>query len=261
MEIGKAYFGNTVVFGLGGPVGPPPFTPADIAKYWWEASTGLTLSGSEVISWTDSVNGYIVSQSTDANRPIQTTQAALNNQNVIQFDGVNDYLIGNPMSYASEGYAFSYVIVFNDNDAAQNSIMAQSNDGGGAGRLAIGNITSTTNLQAWGINFSNTGILTIGTGVSTGSHYAAWEYDGAGNVRSWLDDFTTPAATAGSGTANQNLINNSFLMGAYNGGGIGTINSIWMYSGSIAEVIFKVGTLSTDDLTNLETYITTKYAL
>ena len=223
-----------------------PWSPATRAKYWWTADLGVLLSGSDVTSWQDQVSGKVMSQSTAIRRPSYRTLPALNDQNVITFN--DDWLQDIPISFANDGFSFSFFTVYNDNDTGQNSIVAQSSEGVGAGRLGLGNITSTANLQVLGTNFSNTAVLTIKAGIATGSHYTAWEYNSNGSVRAWVDDFTTTSATAGSGTVNQNLIQTtSLLFGTYNGATGTSVNQTWNYSGSIAEVGFFVGTLSNTD--------------
>jgi len=234
------------------------WTPAEIVKYWWIADAGVTISGSVVTSWEDQVSGKLVTQTTASRFPTLRNIPALNNQKSISFN--NNWLIGTPLSFANEGFAFSYFVVFDDNDTGQNSIIAQSGDGGGIGRLAMGHITSTTNLQSFSPNFTTTQAQTLLASTPTGSHYVAWDYNASGSVRGWADDFTTPAINLSGGSNDLDIFQStSLLFGAYNGNSPGSVNQTWNYSGSIAEIGFKVGTLSGDDLTNLEDYIKNKY--
>jgi len=237
-----------------------PWTPATRAKFWWTADLGVSFSGSDVTAWQDQVSGKVMSQGTAIRRPSYRTLPALNNQNVITFS--DDWLQGTPISFASEGFSFSYFVVFDDNDTGQNSIIAQSSDGALAGRMAMGHITSTTNLQCFNPLFTTTQAQTLLAATPTGSHYVAWDYNAVGNVRGWGDNFTTPTVNQTGGAVNRDLIQTtSLLFGTYNGASGTAVNQTWNYSGSIAEVGFFVGTLSNNDLLNLENYITNKYNL
>lgn len=59
---------------------------------WWDANTGITLSGAEVTDWQDRTSSaFVLSQPTSANRPIRVSDANFGHVGV-RFDGTNDYL-------------------------------------------------------------------------------------------------------------------------------------------------------------------------
>jgi len=73
--------------------GEVPFSPTEIAnlRCWWDAQTGLTLSGTDVIQWADqSGNGFFATQSVVGDRPaLSSSIAAINNYNAVRFDSAN----------------------------------------------------------------------------------------------------------------------------------------------------------------------------
>ena len=236
----------------------PAFTPADIAKYWWTADAGVTESGGAVSSWQDQVGGLDITQSSATFQPITGSQAALNNQNIIRFDGSNDYLQRSPISFLSDGYSFSLITVHYYN-AAAGSVIAQARFGGAAGRLSF--LVDGGAEQIINQGFSGTISLTVNNPASTGSKVEAFEYDAAGSVRVWYNDLSTPTTYSG-GTSNQDLIQTtSLIFGAYNGESSGSVADGIKLNGDIAEVIWVPRTLTAGDLTNLQTYINTKYGL
>lgn len=233
------------------------FTPADIAKYWWTADAGVTESGGAVSSWQDQVGGLDITQGSATFQPVTGSQAALNNQNVIRFDGSNDYLQRSPISFLSDGYSFSLITVHYYN-AAAGTVVAQSLFGGASGRISF--IVDGGAEQIINQEFSGTSTITVNNPASTGAKVEAFEYDAAGSVRVWYNDLSTSTTYSG-GNANQNLIQTtSLLFGAYNDGGGGVAGGFKL-NGDIAEVIWVPRTLTAGDLTNLQTYINTKYGL
>lgn len=62
---------------------------SSLGGWWWDGRTGIAIAGSGVSSWTDRVQGGVVSQGTDANRPAYAG-------GILTFDGVNDNLLGTP---------------------------------------------------------------------------------------------------------------------------------------------------------------------
>ena len=81
---------------LANPIVPPApaWDPSDFAnrKFWWRADLGVTTTGTGVSQWSDQIVGFNMIQNTDANRPTATTNANLNNAEVISFNGTSDVL-------------------------------------------------------------------------------------------------------------------------------------------------------------------------
>jgi hypothetical protein len=83
--------------------GGAPFTPTDLGASlleWWDAedATKLTLSGSDVVTWTGKVGGLAPTQSTGASRPLYSA-TSFNNRPGLTFDGVADHLFISAMPF------------------------------------------------------------------------------------------------------------------------------------------------------------------
>ena len=259
--IGRVYLGTNQVYGA-----PyvPPFTPAQIAKYWWTADAGVTESGGAVSAWVDQVGGLSIDQATSANQPTLTTSTNLNNQSVIRFDRTNsEYLQRSPISTAADGYQFTSIVI-TDNTAGTTTgaALSQAYLGPPNGRLSFR--VSNSNVSYLLDGFINPPLgefIDVETPATTGAKVMAYEYDGSGNSKLWFNDFNTPYTTVTGGPSNQDLIQSTTLIfGGYNDTSTGTYAPLF-YTGDIAEVIFVPSTLSAGDITNLQTYINTKYNL
>jgi len=238
---------------------PSSWTPADIAKYWWTADAGVTESGGAVSAWVDQVGGLSIDQATGANQPTLTTQAALNGENVIRFDGTDDYLQRSPISFVSDGYAWTNInIAYNNNGNINGSLIAQSYFGDTTGRYSI--IKDGGNYIVINSAFSSTHNIILESPATTGVKVEAFEYDASGNVRTWYNDFNTSSSYSG-GTSNLDLIQiTTLIFGAYNDTSTG-VAAGYKWNGDLAESIWVPSVLSAGDITNLQTYINTKYNL
>ncbi len=253
-RVGTNRIGRLVVGAL-----PPSWSPADIAKYWWTADAGVTESGGAVSAWVDQVGGLSIDQATGGLKPTLTTQAALNGENVINFNG-SQWLQRSPISFSSDGYAFtSIVISYKANGINQASLIAQSYLGPVTGRFTF--LTNNSNFQTINQGFTSTNPINLEVPSTTGVKVAAFEYDASGNVRTWFNDFNTPSSYSG-GNTNQDLTQStSLLFGAYNDTSTGVTGAVGKWNGDIAESIWVPRTLTSTDLTDLQTYINNKYNL
>jgi hypothetical protein len=253
-RLGANRIGRLIVGSL-----PPAFSPADIAKYWWTADAGITESGGAVSAWVDQVGGLSIDQASGTLQPTLVTSTNLNNQNAIRFDGTDDYLQRSPISFASDGYAFtSIVIAYNANGNAAGSLVAQSYLGPQNARFTF--IKDSGNFRTINQGFTSTNPIDLESPATTGVKVAAFEYDAAGNVRTWYNDFNTPSSYSG-GNSNQDIVQTtSLLFGAYNDTSTGVFSG-YRWNGDIAEVIWVPRVLTAGDITNLQTYINNKYNL
>lgn len=72
----------------------PTFSPLILGSRllaWWDASQGITVTGSGVSSWIDRKNGYELVQATDASRPAWSA-TGFNGFPGLTFDGTADFL-------------------------------------------------------------------------------------------------------------------------------------------------------------------------
>ncbi len=238
---------------------PGAWSPADIAKYWWTADAGVTESGGAVSAWVDQVNSLSIDQASSTLQPTLVTSTNLNSQNAIRFDGSDDYLQRSPISFASDGYAFSCItIAYNNGGSGNASLVAQSFLGPADDRFAL--LVNSSNLQYINQGFSSTNPISIESPATNGVKVSAFEYDAAGNVRTWFNNLNTPSSYSGGDTNNDIIQTTSLIFGAYNNTSTG-VAAGFRWDGDLAEVIFVPSTLSAGDITNLQTYINTKYNL
>ena len=236
-------------------------SPANIAKYWWTADSGITESGGRVSSWEDQINGLTIEQSTSADQPLLVTSSNLNNQQAVRFNRASgEWLQRDPISFASDGYAFSVINISYYNMTNSQSVVSQTVAQAGNGRYAdlitsgvYGNVAR---------NFYNGSVITLESPPTVGVKVNGFEYDAAGNTRSWFNNLSTVNQTNTGGLSNLNLFQNTFLIfGAYgNSTGTGPDTSRF-FDGDLAESIWVPRTLTSTDLRNLQTYINNKYNL
>jgi len=70
------------------------WSPVDLGASllaWWDASEGVSLSGSQVTAWADRKSGYSVTQGTSAARPLWSA-TSFGGQPGLTFDGTDDLL-------------------------------------------------------------------------------------------------------------------------------------------------------------------------
>jgi hypothetical protein len=69
----------------------PGGVPSGNLRGWFDANTGVTLTGGAVSAWTDRAGIGNATQATAGERPSQTA-AAINYNTALTFDGLNDNL-------------------------------------------------------------------------------------------------------------------------------------------------------------------------
>lgn len=80
-----------------GEPGPAPWSPSDLGEKllaWWdaEAASSLTLTGSNVTTWTDKVSGYAPTQSLSGRKPVYSPTGFDGRRPGVTFDGADDGL-------------------------------------------------------------------------------------------------------------------------------------------------------------------------
>jgi hypothetical protein len=151
----------------------PSWTPADATdiRYWWRADLGVTLSGTSVTSWTDQIQGKVLTTGTGTAPQFLANDATMNNQPAINFNTIatNENLSNYTEEPAgTNGTLFWFVI-----STTTNGINVQQILGGGKGLLGAAGwemtlIAKRTNISNWWTytfrlpagtqNFTNTGI-------------------------------------------------------------------------------------------------------
>lgn len=151
--------------------------------------------GAAVASWRDaSGNAADAVQAAAGNQPLyRASVAALNNHKAIQFDGVDDYLLG-PVATAETG-AFSIVVVGNLNSHTAGRAFVSTNSGNNGCYLG------TTTTQ-WYLNSGTT--LAGGTPTDNVGHLVVgYMSDGATGSQILVDGTSVATGNAGTFSLNQ----------------------------------------------------------
>ena len=156
------------------------WTPAVIGSSliaWWDPTTNITLSGSNISSWKDKIGSLTVSQSTSSNQPTFSSTARNNSPGLIFSGSQNLYSAssGNlPIGSSTSGiFVTSYI-----NKTKYNSVISHGPTGGGRWRN-VGQEDSANN--AYGSVY----------GYQTPSGYVSYQVD-----RSYLCEFVSGSAPA-----------------------------------------------------------------
>jgi hypothetical protein len=235
---------NPYVYGSGGGA----FVPTDISGcvLWLRADkiTGLS-DGDPVANWPDfSGNGYDVSQSTSGKKPIWKA-TLFGGQPCVQFDGVNDTMIGTTGPSVSQPYS----VVTIGRLLASNVSNAAFTDGAVGGSrchvVYIRDGTSTYSFYGWAIAYAGA--------ISTSTAYAWIGIGDAASSKLYLNG----SDTGQSGDPGSSAINGWCLASnePADGGGASYLAC------DIAESIIYNKTLSSPEMAQLWSYAGTQYGI
>lgn len=228
--------------------GDAPFSPASVAGlYLWlkaDAITGLN-DGDAVATWVDSSSsGADATQGTAGNRPTYQT-AEVNSLPCVRFDGTDDYLT----SVASAGSKPITIFVVLKVTNFLDFRVIWGSQGGAGDRGYEYRINQTSGVQ----NVDHALTANIGsssTAVPLNTWcYLAFSYSNTGGFT-----FYENGVSDGTGTADFTIQEPGVVIGGRNGGSLS-------FLGDIAEIFAYDSVITGDDLTNINTYITDKYAL
>lgn len=260
-KINKIVFGSTVV--------PPAWTPADLpgVEMWWKASDNVTLSGTDVLTWTDKINSYVLNSSywsTITKITQNPSWAGGNNQAFMEFglgstaqglasvftstltstDDVSVISIFAPRRPTTTG--FSYVI--NAGSVANGPSgfeMVHTTKNPTSGD----NVFGSYNYQSAGVGAKSTGVATVNEQVTV----FATVFDDSANTLTAYVDSTTPISNGSGGGTNRPKTSLKMAVGDYDGTG-------GLYGqGRLAELIVTKNTLTTGDVQNLLDYRNSLY--
>lgn len=229
------------------------FTPwslgASLLGYWdAETASTLTLSGSNVTTWTDLVGAYAPTQSVGGSKPVYSTTGFAGRPGVT-FDGTDDELtLASQPFPAAATPSEIWALFLNNGDIAMADTRTVFSYGGA---LAV---ARRLDLVPGTIAGQNKAQLTVGTGggsvsvqsgniASATAHVARLAY-GATQSSIYTDggSATTSAAVPATGT-------DRFRIGATAGG-----SPLQFFNGTISAIIV-TGALSADQAAALTTYL------
>tara|TARA_R110000868_G_scaffold232603_1_gene486137 strand:+ start:32 stop:811 length:780 start_codon:yes stop_codon:yes gene_type:complete len=257
---------NIVSAITGGPI--VPFTPSSIAglKAWYDASDTATisLSGSAVTQWNDkSGNSFNLTQATALRRP-QSGVNTLNSLNVITFDG-NDVLQAATASdwtflHNSTGATIFFAAYFNT-VAVSGVLFATASSTAQSGvyieRSASDLILSEIYRGSGGTFVSS---LAAGTLTDNTAKYASMVLDNsnataANRLIYKINAGSNLTGNTYTGTPSASAPNNPLYIGSYDTAGSSG------FQGRFAEIIMYSGVLSGTDITNVNSYLSSKWAI
>jgi hypothetical protein len=216
---------------------------------WWDASQGVTLSGSEVTAWEDRKGGSSVSQATSASRPLFSA-TGFNGAPCLTFDGTDDNLSAESVFSLPTGGTASRIWIVASQDALaadttartafsyggsstdRRAILRQVISGVSRARAQAGNGTVITNADEVDVDLSSRHLIEATFTATT----VACETDDSGPT-------TSASATVLTGTARTCI---GSLPGA-------TASNFWQ--GKIRDVIVTTDTLTTGEITKLQTFL------
>jgi len=249
---------------------PPAWTPAQMTNLndWWRADTGLTLTGTDVDSW-EGYNGQIFSPKTPALKATySSSDSNWNNQASITINPTNSGSNAGYQVYTSGGATSRTIYgIFRINSVSNETGLFTMEDG------AVSNVkrasylvrTTETPNKLWyytdqlvksGAVYANSG---INDGV--GSYiFGAIEYNASAATKT-IQFYASNTSTLGS------VINTT--SGTFSAADVGYLNlgfyinslTLPAQSFSVVEVISVNGILNPTDLTELETYLNTRYGI
>lgn len=224
-------------------------------QLWLKANTGVTNDGSGFASaWTDqSGNGFNMTQPTGATRPaINASQSNFNP--VVSFDGTNDFMTRTAGIMGTATYTdFNAIIVSKANANTTNTLFYEDQAAGG--RINTHIPWNNSNIY-WDAGDASNDRLNGNWGGAIGINYL------------WTMTASTVATASG---ARQDIYRNGLRIAADNTESAFTGNNSNFYLGSqignyyfggeLSEVVFYTGSLSTNQLQRINSYLSLKYGL
>ena len=228
------------------------WTPSEITTaLWFDAAeiASLTLSGTAVTQWNDkSGNSRNATQGTISYRPVYSSSRQINNINVVDFDGVSDFM--DLADYTSSA-GLSVVAVFTPDDVGGGSSIYHGKNiitsyaGSFVRDFSMGVRDSA--LSVYAEDGTSNVEARSSTGITGGQTIIAYGQSNSTNTQVSIDG-NSPGITGGS--RNDLLISGiAFHSGAY------------YFDGGIAEIIIVDDALSDVNRKKLEGYLAHKWAL
>jgi hypothetical protein len=230
------------------PVFPSAITGL-VARYDAQDLTSISLSGSDVTQWNDlSGNNRHATQGTSTFRPKSGTRT-LNGKNVIDFDGTNDQLINDGVvaSFTGEDKPFTVFYVI-DRDSAANT--AWSFTRAGSGIPYIWQYADSMDIR----DDSNSTSLFIVPGSSSSGGKAVTHRSTGTSFNAYLNGTEVTSATSYN---RGNITLDRSRIGVYNAGG----TTAFHLDGAIGELIYYNRQLTTDEVSQVNAYLLSRWGL
>ena len=249
---------------LAAPAGGGGWAPSDLPNLydWWNPSTGVSLSGSNVLTWTG-YNGTVLSPYTGGNyATFSASDAAWNSQPSILINPTN---AGGEWSYVNTSLTTSVssktiigvakMITLSD----EKSFIYLSSTVGARFSTLFRTAGGNT-LWGYTDGLPNASYSTLGVSDVDGSYlFSLNEYYVDGSAINYYASNTSTLGTVQKTVTGRTANFNGFDV--INLGGYTPVATLGCCKFSVVELIYVAGILSEGDLSSLETYLASKYAL
>ena len=232
---------------------PPVFSPSSLSSLigWWDAddTSSITHTNGAVSQWADKsgIGNHLV-QTIDGDSPVTGTRT-LNGRNVLDFGGVNDFLIS---SGVSVGPSLSMIMVcaIDDVDSDRDCILSMNADDNDFQIEA-------NSAPEFNMRFHSSGLVT-NDGIQ-----GADDYSGAARSFSLVLDATNSevnlevaqALVATDASYNGSLSASQDIRVFANRNGVHTTD------GAVAEIVLTQSVISSTERTNLYAYLSSKWGV
>lgn len=229
------------------------------------ATTPATADGNVVAVWKDqSGNGYDISQTTNEKRPLLRLAAnGINGRAAVLFDGSNDIMVRTVANWLSSDSAGTLAAVYRLPTLVANSAILASADEAGSGNYIFfhpyRNVTTKT-LYVRQINADTEGLVRGGTDQAVNTTYlVVWR--SSGTAYTIRENNGNEVLTVVGGANNGDWFADTANRDNFSIGAMKFNNTETFFTNAlISEVILYNSNLTGADLTNLETYLNTRYA-
>jgi hypothetical protein len=241
------------------PSGGAAWTPAQLSNLWdwWTASSGVGLSGTNVISWSGYNNNVLTRENASFSPLYQSTDAAFNNQPSIRINPNNANAdCGMDITTNSNTTSKTWILIGKVIQKKSGDTPILTINEGISTRGGVWGADGSSNYWCY---YNGVGANYAGSNFTNGQYlFLRWDYNRSGGVANYYQSNTNNLGNliqTFNPPTNQNFTGGKFSVVSYNSQ-YGVSSKI-----DIVDVIFVDGILSAGDVTNLQSYITSKYAL
>jgi hypothetical protein len=220
---------------------------------WLKADAGVTTSGGDVISWTDSSgNGNNAIGTPGLTPTFIPSDPGIQNMPALHFDSLNDRMNAGSNVDATQFTIFS---VFRATDLGFGAIVDMVNPSPVSENYAL--LTGQdTGQENWFLQWNNGGFDNINPGPNQVSYLNQWvirtdRHDGAGNAAMYRNGVIEASSTGDTNPTTD--ASNQLWIGHYQVGSTG------YFGGLIAEILIYDRALSESERVSVEAYLTEKY--
>ena len=238
--------------------GPNYWFPTDLTNltHYWKSDSGISLSGTDVTSWTDTIASETLTTWNTTTQPAyNATDASFNNQPTVEFDGVTDGLA----KVITSGYGstddLTFIAIHAPAVTADTTYRMVGGDGVGGMEMllnsALPGAANTFGMYHFGMGGS-TGA--VSTGVTYASQNVVVQItsldQSTGTIYQYVDSSTPSTTTTGK---NSTIAKGTwqFMIGGY-GNAVST--QALFYPGKIMEFMAVKGVPTTEEIDNLVSY-------